>query len=64
MAYIFSMKDKYNKFRKDYESYEGSIANSHSPEGLNLPYIHSFSSSEKFKYGLLKLPLIFILKLY
>lgn len=49
MAYMFSIKEKYNKYKKEYENYNGVLGNEDSPSNIALPHIHSFQSSNKLR---------------
>lgn len=49
MAYMFSLKDRYQSFKKDYDPYEPSHSKDKPMGNLELPNINSLGSSGKFK---------------
>ncbi|CAI2367062.1 unnamed protein product [Moneuplotes crassus] len=51
MTYMFSLKDKYNKFKRDYANYDGVFNKPQTKGSLALPHIHTFTSSRKGKPG-------------
>lgn len=49
MAYMFSLKDRYQSFKRDFKAFEQEQQLKNVQGAIALPKINSFGSSSKFK---------------
>lgn len=49
MSHMFTLKDRYQSLKKDYEAYENKHSNEIESGDVALPNINTFGTSAKFK---------------